>query len=325
MPARRSCKSCWPARRRFFCWGDCRSCWGFAPLGRLLLIAFLIPAALIFHDFWHYDGQIRQLQMANFMKNITIAGGLLMVWPSARARGASTHSGRNANPVRQSPILQRRFLIHAANPQSLIPNPSSMKHFPLVAAVLEGSLVPVAIALGWLLGTPPLATVFHFDWRDTLLGVAAALPPLGLFWLCLICPWRPIAEIAKITVETLVPLLRECRLVQLAIIAALAGLGEETLFRGVVQAGAAQTIAGAVGRLARTAYGRRPVRPPSFHHADVRRPRRAHRIVSRRAMAGVRQSAGADPRACRVRLRRHRVLGADKRRETRDRELASCG
>ncbi len=47
--------------------------------GAVLLIVFLVPAALIFHDFWHYDGQIQQLQMANFMKNITIAGGLLMV------------------------------------------------------------------------------------------------------------------------------------------------------------------------------------------------------------------------------------------------------
>jgi uncharacterized membrane protein YphA (DoxX/SURF4 family) len=47
--------------------------------GAVLLIVFLIPAALIFHDYWHYDGQIQQMQMANFMKNITIAGGLLMV------------------------------------------------------------------------------------------------------------------------------------------------------------------------------------------------------------------------------------------------------
>ncbi|MFZ1934374.1 MAG: DoxX family protein [Thermoguttaceae bacterium] len=47
--------------------------------GAVLLIVFLVPAALIFHDFWNYDGQIRQLQMANFMKNITLAGGLLMV------------------------------------------------------------------------------------------------------------------------------------------------------------------------------------------------------------------------------------------------------
>ena len=105
----------------------------------------------------------------------------------------------------------------------------------------------MAIGLGWLLGTPPLATLFHFDGRDALLGFAAALPPLGLFWFCLVCPWRPFAETAKITVETLVPLFRRCGLAQLAIIAALAGLGEETLFRGVIQAGTAQEIGGHYG------------------------------------------------------------------------------
>ncbi len=122
-----------------------------------------------------------------------------------------------------------------------------MKHFPLLAAVFEGCLTPVAIGLGWLLGTPPLATLFHFDGRDALLGAVAALPPLGLFRFCLVCPWRPFAEIAKITVETIVPLFRGCGLVQLAITSALAGLGEETLFRGVVQATAAQGIGGTNG------------------------------------------------------------------------------
>jgi len=121
-----------------------------------------------------------------------------------------------------------------------------MKHVPLMTAVFEGGLTPAAIALGWLLGSPPLAT-FHFDWRDSLLGVAATLPPLGLFWLCLVCPWRPFAEIARITVETLVPLFRDCQLMQLAIIAALAGVGEEMLFRGVVQAASAQEIGGPYG------------------------------------------------------------------------------
>jgi uncharacterized protein len=122
-----------------------------------------------------------------------------------------------------------------------------MKHFPLMAAVFEGCLTPLAIGLGWLLGTPPLAKLFHFSGHDALLGVAAALPPLVLFWLCLVCPWRPFAEIAKITVETLVPLFRGCSLAQLAIISALAGLGEETLFRGVIQAGAAEGIGGPNG------------------------------------------------------------------------------
>jgi putative oxidoreductase len=63
-----------------------------ASWGALLLIVFLVPAALIFHDFWHYDGQIKQLQMANFMKNIALAGGLLMA--VAFGAGAWSFDGR---------------------------------------------------------------------------------------------------------------------------------------------------------------------------------------------------------------------------------------
>jgi uncharacterized protein len=121
-----------------------------------------------------------------------------------------------------------------------------MKHFPPMAAVFEGSLVPAAIGLGWLLNSPPLAT-FHIEGRAALLGVAATLPPLALFWLCLKCPWRPFAEIAKITDEMLVPLFQNCRLAELAVIATLAGIGEEMLFRGVIQAAAAAEIGGQRG------------------------------------------------------------------------------
>ena len=71
----------------------------------------------------------------------------------------------------------------------------SMKHFPFVAAVFEGGLTPAAVALGWLLGAPPLKT-FRFDGHDALLGLAATLPPLGLFWLCLVCPWRPFTQMS---------------------------------------------------------------------------------------------------------------------------------
>jgi uncharacterized protein len=121
-----------------------------------------------------------------------------------------------------------------------------MKNFPLMAVVFEGSLVPAAIGLGWLLNSPPLAT-FHIEGRAALLGVAATLPPLALFWLCLKCPWRPFAEIVKITDEMLVPLFQNCRLLELAVIATLAGIGEEMLFRGVIQAAAAAEIGGQRG------------------------------------------------------------------------------
>ncbi len=72
--------------------------------GAVLLVAFLIPAALIFHDFWNYDGQIRQLQMANFMKNITITGGLLMVLAVGPGKWSMDGLRKKCQPNPKSPI-----------------------------------------------------------------------------------------------------------------------------------------------------------------------------------------------------------------------------
>jgi membrane protease YdiL (CAAX protease family) len=121
-----------------------------------------------------------------------------------------------------------------------------MKHFARTAAIFEASLILVAIALGWLLETPPVKT-FQFSAQGLFFGLLATLPPLAVFWLCLKCPWRPLAEIARIMNEMIVPLFRDCRPMELAIIAALAGVGEEMLFRGVVQAAVMQKIAGPGG------------------------------------------------------------------------------
>src|SRR5262245_770031 len=50
-----------------------------ARVGALALLVFLVPATLIFHDFWTLSGQERQEQRINFMKNLSIMGGLIMV------------------------------------------------------------------------------------------------------------------------------------------------------------------------------------------------------------------------------------------------------
>jgi hypothetical protein len=120
------------------------------------------------------------------------------------------------------------------------------KHFALSAAIFEGSLAVVAVGLGWLVGQPPLQTL-RLDPYHAALGVAAALPPLVLFWLCLRCPLRPFARITRLLDEMVLPLFRDCGLGELAVIAALAGIGEETLFRGVIQAAVAQHIGGPPG------------------------------------------------------------------------------
>lgn len=48
-------------------------------LGAALLILFLIAACLMFHHFWLLQGADRQMQMIQFMKNLSIGGGLLFI------------------------------------------------------------------------------------------------------------------------------------------------------------------------------------------------------------------------------------------------------
>jgi putative oxidoreductase len=48
-------------------------------LGALLLIAYLIPVTVMFHNFWSFQGAERQLQWIMFLKNVAIVGGLFLV------------------------------------------------------------------------------------------------------------------------------------------------------------------------------------------------------------------------------------------------------
>lgn len=48
-------------------------------IGSFLLLLFLLPATVIFHHFWDFTGAQKQIEMVNFMKNLSILGGLLFV------------------------------------------------------------------------------------------------------------------------------------------------------------------------------------------------------------------------------------------------------
>ena len=51
-----------------------------ADLGAVLIVAFLIPAAFLFHNFWRIDDPAqKQGQQAQFFKNISLAGAALIV------------------------------------------------------------------------------------------------------------------------------------------------------------------------------------------------------------------------------------------------------
>jgi putative oxidoreductase len=64
-------------------------------LGSAILFLYLIPVTLIFHNFWAHSGLEAQNQMAHFMKNLGLMGGLLgfFVWggPFNGNRAATYH------------------------------------------------------------------------------------------------------------------------------------------------------------------------------------------------------------------------------------------
>ena len=115
-----------------------------------------------------------------------------------------------------------------------------------MAVVFEGGLGLLAMALGWWLGPRPLESI-GWTFSAAACGAAASLPMMVVFGACLRVPIRPFLEIVRVVDELLVPMFRHCRVWQLALIAALAGLGEEMLFRGVIQEATAGWIGGPLG------------------------------------------------------------------------------
>jgi len=57
-----------------------------------LLFLYLIPVTLMFHNFWAYQGMEQTSQMANFLKNVGVMGGLLLVTTTAAASGGERRS-----------------------------------------------------------------------------------------------------------------------------------------------------------------------------------------------------------------------------------------
>lgn len=113
--------------------------------------------------------------------------------------------------------------------------------FLLLGVVVEAALAVAAVALGWVLGVAPAETV---AWTPGALGwgAAAAGPPLALFWLGVSGPFRPLNQLLRLVEEHVAPLFRGSRVVDLAAVSAVAGIGEEMLFRGLLQGGIAQWI-----------------------------------------------------------------------------------
>jgi putative oxidoreductase len=73
--------------------------------GALALLIFLVPVTLVFHNFWAVGAEQQQMEMTNFLKNLAIGGGLLIVF----GRGAGAFSiDSNRTPARGEPVAVTR-------------------------------------------------------------------------------------------------------------------------------------------------------------------------------------------------------------------------
>jgi putative oxidoreductase len=55
-------------------------------IGALGLTAFLVVTTLVFHDFWAVPGEQARMQMIQFMKNLAVIGGLVVVFATGAGR-----------------------------------------------------------------------------------------------------------------------------------------------------------------------------------------------------------------------------------------------
>lgn len=116
------------------------------------------------------------------------------------------------------------------------------------ALIFELGLLVVALVVGRLLNHWPLLGLVPWNLdrlalgRDIAWGMAATVPLLvGLLLLDRV-PWGPCERLRNLIEAEVMPLFAHCKTWELVLISLAAGIGEEALFRGLIQEGLSQGI-----------------------------------------------------------------------------------
>ena len=119
------------------------------------------------------------------------------------------------------------------------PVTSSRWAFLAWAMVTEGALLVVAL-IGCRLFDQPVSA--SLNWLDLALSIFVTGALLVLFVILLRATAAPLRRIREILERLLLPLIRNCHWLELAVVSITAGLGEEWLFRGLLQGALARHL-----------------------------------------------------------------------------------
>lgn len=116
------------------------------------------------------------------------------------------------------------------NSKKKIPN---RRTFMAMAFATQGGILVLAILFGWIMGER-FWHEMHFNPRAFAIGIAFSLP-LVIAAIASAQSASPIFRQIRNDFDVVVQLFKDCTILDLFVISILAGLGEEALFRGVLQ------------------------------------------------------------------------------------------
>src|SRR5262245_15520981 len=106
-------------------------------------------------------------------------------------------------------------------------------HLLWLAIAFEGGLFLLAAGAAWLFGLP-LRSMAIADWPQVGWGLAATVPPVAALWCLQVSSLPPLRRFRETVDRLVTPLFDECTWLDFAVISLVAGVGEESLFRGVL-------------------------------------------------------------------------------------------
>lgn len=106
----------------------------------------------------------------------------------------------------------------------------------VMALAVEAGLGVLALLVAPWVGID-WRTWINWSWGTALFGVFVGIVLFGLLLLLRRSSWGPMRRLIGLVDDFVQPLFGQCRGVDLLLVAILAGIGEEFLFRGVIQVG----------------------------------------------------------------------------------------